>query len=443
MTKDFCDLIALSATSVFTTSETPTLSTCDWDKLSRLAQEQSISTLFFCAMRNCKYCPQEYRDVFIAKTRSGAIQNFLRKCSQIELLHEAEAVGLHAKVIKGFSVGECYAIPEARQSGDMDVYIAPQTEKQFLQFLEAKGFYVEHREMGSHHTVCMHQQYGLLEVHIDLFSEYAKHVWLDSVNFSEWFDLKKTYMVKSKEGVYDTLAPTEHFAFLFLHMLNHFVNMGTGLKMLFDIVAYYDKYHSEIDQIKLMKVINASRGGCLLSCVFAILKEYGGYTGAVPNIAPPEKELYDRILDDIERGGSMGVNEPIVRQIERNVASRSQMISKGSILSFVRHKGVHYCIRLRQYFLPTWNELCLVNPELRTHPFYYPRIWFENIRKCYKAFVQRRSKVQAIIPNGNRRELLIDCGVMVSDIEEASHRWLLQRAKHDKKKRSDQDSAAK
>lgn len=411
MSDEFENLIIIAGLSVFGGDALHTCKVQDWSQIVQLASEQSVLPLVWQALKRTDTCPKEVFAMIEKVSQPVVINNYLKKDAIIEMLAQAEKENIRAYVIKGFVVAESYAVPDARVSVDTDILIDKEHEKAMAQFLEQHGFIVYPREKGNHHTISMHPQFGSLELHIGFFSDHAQETWfrnIDMNNCIDWYGYKQL----SALGEYWTIDPTSHIIFLFLHMLNHFVNTGASLRMFFDIAAFYQNNYNIIDIEKLQSVIAECNGRKLFSVILGICEKYcvTDFKKCMDDIS--DDDLMNKLIDDLKNGGFMGMKQLLQRQLERNENTRSKVVLESGKYGYYMHKVKYYLRCIQQFLLPTWRELAIIDPTLRGKKYRYFLGWFNYVKQKTSNHYYRRKSIKKMHIENKRSDLLHDIDVL-------------------------------
>lgn len=174
-------------------------------------------------------CPAELREYLLNAMRSESSANLIRRQRIMHLLAEMKAAGIDAKVLKGYAVSGCYAHPECRGSVDTDLLIDVKQEKAAIALLESKDFLVSIRGATSHHSVCQHKKFGMLELHVALYAELIRDIWFGEVSEA---DLVQEPCIESMDeyGQFVTLVSMQCF-----HL---FINYAENIHVLSEIGCY-------------------------------------------------------------------------------------------------------------------------------------------------------------------------------------------------------------
>ena len=195
--------------------------------------------------KECKQISlQNYRLLFLTKYVVG-------------LLEENE---LRVVVLKGVSTAKYYPVPELRKSGDVDLLLLD-TDKIGLvkQILLTNGFKIYEEQLANHHISFLSEEGISIEIHTMLAEPF------DNGKINRYLDK----MVKDKQLETDTIYAMElelpvlskaYYAYeLLLHMMQHFLRSGFGLKLLCDWVVFWQYPVEENEKSTYLRLLEESR----------------------------------------------------------------------------------------------------------------------------------------------------------------------------------------
>lgn len=158
------------------------------------------------------------------------------------LTNRLKEAQIPAVLLKGAATAAFYPVPEYRKSGDVDLLLlAPEMLEQCCDILSAWGFKVKERQPSLHHVVLCSPEGIDVELHTML---------------AEPFDNQKMnrYLAEKMIECRNQVCPVQvmgtelpvlqdgyHAYELLLHMLQHFLRSGFGLKLLCDWVAFWNR----------------------------------------------------------------------------------------------------------------------------------------------------------------------------------------------------------
>lgn len=353
----------------------------DWSLVFPLAAEQHVQPLVACALLHSPEmeCPAELREYLLNAMRAESSVNLIRRQRIMQLLTEMKDAGIVTKVLKGYAVSSCYTHPECRGSVDTDLLIDVKQEEAAIALLESKGFHVSIRGATSHHSVCQHKKYGMLELHVTLYAELIRDVWYGAVSEA---DLVQESCLESMDeyGQFVTLGYTDHLIFLTLHMIKHFILEGLTLRMMLDLALYFSQYRDLIDIERYWCIMNKLKYSRLVNCVLWSMIIHGGFdTAAFPGImsyAPEEMQL---ILDDLIQGGYLGVKEKDDRHKSGMEYNRQMLLKEKNQWQYALFM-IHWKVKsgLNAMF-PSFHKLRRKYPCAERNWLLLPFIWVYHV----------------------------------------------------------------
>ena len=233
----------------------------DWGGVQELAEEQSVVGLIAAGVDKLPAgtLPLTEKLTLLGKCqlieqRNQAMNSFLAELEQ--RLHEA---GIKAVLVKGQGIAQCYARPQWRSSGDVDLLLDKENYKKAKDLLlpmsseTGKEFeYNKHQSLtiGSF-TVELHgsQRCGLSK-RMDAAIDVVQREVCENGKVREWMN-----------GIVsiDLPAPDEDVILVFTHFLKHFYKGGLGLRQICDWCRLLWIYRNEIDVAKLEKRLRKMR----------------------------------------------------------------------------------------------------------------------------------------------------------------------------------------
>lgn len=153
-------------------------------------------------------------------------------------------------VLKGITLLPCYPKPEYRTFGDVDILIPDPSEfDRIRNRLVSEGFHSQ-ETFAEHHLelVCIfHGRPCCLELHRKVIADQADTSFNQKVHryFSHISPVTDSFPEIGRS--FCLLPHTEHAVYLLLHMLQHFLSSGFGLKLLCDWCLYLEHNGSRID----------------------------------------------------------------------------------------------------------------------------------------------------------------------------------------------------
>ena len=345
--------------------------TVNWDKLIKLAREQTVTLTVASAL--CKAqnspCPAEVKAKLYGELIGTALKRKIQQENIFSLLEHMQSCGIQYTLLKGADVARYYAVPECRISADTDILISPNDEQKAYDFFKKEGFAVTPCEKGDSHAVCSSAKYGLIELHLRLWSdEIEKYVFHGKGIKTE------TCATVICNHTVNVLEPTYAAVYLTMHLVKHFVYSGINLRILMDTALYISNNTDSIDFDYYNKIANELKYNKIIACLFAIATEYLGIDKqSLPQMnVPVSREQIDLIMQDTEQGGFMGANETESRwYVYLNFINAKQMQAKPVPLRVITRMGLFFKRTFRAVF-PAVRQLSVRYPGIEAHKWRYP-----------------------------------------------------------------------
>ncbi len=215
-------------------------------KLLDLAEEHAcLPLLFDPVQRLTKGQGDLYKRVKLSASQA-ALQSYHLLYLSCQICTVLEREGISAAVLKGAAAASFYPVPEYRKSGDVDILLCdPDSKEEAVRALEKAGYRVDSYQPALHQIV-MREKTGVeVELHVMLAEPFDNRKINDYMD-ALLPDIRKHIVKKKTLGVELPVLDQDYQAFeLLLHMLQHFLRRGFGLKLLCDWVAYWNSTGKE------------------------------------------------------------------------------------------------------------------------------------------------------------------------------------------------------
>ena len=116
--------------------------------------------------------------------------------------------------------------------------------------------------------------------------------------------LKSPYSVKLDGFELFTLDPTDHYTFLLLHYLKHFMTTGAGIRHIADLAVFGNKYKESIDFPTVEKKLTEFIDGLFYADTVALMRLLGGEEET--SFSALSREA---LCDDLMDGGTFGYDD--------------------------------------------------------------------------------------------------------------------------------------
>jgi hypothetical protein len=353
----------------------------DWNAVFPVMAEQQVIPLVACAVLHSPglECPDQLREYLLNVMRVESSTNLIRRQRIMHLLQEMKTAGIAAKVIKGYAVSGCYTHPECRGSMDTDLLVDVSQEKAAIDLLETKDFRVSIRGATSHHSVCQHKKYGMLELHVALYAELIREIWFGNVTENEL--VQEAFIeVTDENGTFVTLGHTDHLIFLTLHMIKHFILEGLTLRMMLDLALFYSKHRDVIDVERYWKVMKKLHYDQLICGVLWNMISHGSFEQSdFPGLTSNIPVQTSAILEDLLRGGYMGSKEKEARHKSGMQYNRQMLLKEKSQWQYALFMTLWKLRSGLNAMFPTAQKLCKKYPCAEKNNLLIPFVWIYHV----------------------------------------------------------------
>lgn len=146
-------------------------------------------------------------------------------------------------VLKGCGVAAWYPVPELRKAGDIDLQVREAELDAAYDVLAKRGYRISEVQHANHHRVCSSQEGIDVELHVIPAEPFSDTKVNDRMKeLSEDFVQQRVY--RECMGVtFPVLSDAYQAIQLLLHMLQHFLRAGFGLKLLCDWTVFWNGQH--------------------------------------------------------------------------------------------------------------------------------------------------------------------------------------------------------
>lgn len=236
------------------------LDNADWKSVVTMADKHSVLPLLYDTMSCINPLPKPIFDVTANKSKQTVLQNYRLLALSGRLIAQLEDSGIHAVLLKGWQTAVAYPVPETRKSGDIDILVAD--NKEFVNAVstfEQLGYKKADNQLTTHHIEFKTESGISIELHSMLSEPFENELINKSIN-----DVLPEYSchITHHEILGYTIACTDeshHAFYLMLHMLQHFLRAGFGLKLLCDWCVFWKRNIDEEQRTDFLRLIKHCR----------------------------------------------------------------------------------------------------------------------------------------------------------------------------------------
>ncbi|SET11689.1 nucleotidyltransferase family protein [Prevotella sp. kh1p2] len=232
------------------------------------------------------------------------------------LMYKLIGKGCHCLLLKGQGAAVNYAMPLHRQPGDIDLFFPQDDDYQQAKLLLEQ---VSDR-VGGEKSGRKHSDYDcagfVVELHGDIHSSICRQC---DKHLMDWAKrrIEPIQKLSITEAAIsgkpsEILIASDNFnvLFIFIHLLNHFMNGGIGLRQISDWMMYMDKNYTKINTKLLEEDINML-GVRKFWCLFAVLAvEFLGFPKHhMPFYETGQEEKAMQLMENVLSTGNFGARQ--------------------------------------------------------------------------------------------------------------------------------------
>lgn len=250
----------------------------DWGEVYQLAQEQAVVGLALQGVEELRAKSLELRakdlelrmpralllqwigEVQVIEQRNRAMNAFIA-----ELIEKLRKADIHAVLVKGQGIAQCYEKPLWRTSGDVDLLLSDDNYEKAKIFLRSLGKVTEPEEIGKRH-LAMEIDGWTVELHGKLHCGISWEVdrGLEEIRH-EIFNNGKVREIEFNSSSMDSRTASVFLPeiecdviYVFAHILQHFFKGGIGLRQICDwcrlLYTYRDSLNYELLESRIREM---------------------------------------------------------------------------------------------------------------------------------------------------------------------------------------------
>lgn len=371
----------------------------EFDEMMRLALQHKLQPLVLQAIYDC---PAAKAWPKLEENRQRAKAQVVAQAAKTEeflSLYQAFCdAGCQPLAVKGILCRELYPNGDLRQSGDEDLFAAPQKFSACCKVLRENGFVpMGQADIDTADEIGWHKQGSLLrvELHRSLFSQKTEAVKDLQKFFAGSFEAQKTYRIKNGNSV-SAMSEHDHLLYLIMHAYKHFIRSGFGVRQVCDIGLWAKTYRDEIDWSRLFRQCEQAKVLKFAKAVFLIAqREFS----AAPELPEPwtqvEADPVPMLKDLLTAGiyGSADQNRAHTASVTQNSVSAQKRNRRGSFLKSV---------------FPPKSAMQQDYPVLQKHGILLPIYWVKRLFTYRKELGQNKTQgIAQTVKIANERKKLL------------------------------------
>lgn len=325
----------------------------DWERLEAAARRHSVLSLLCYPCLGTAEIPEKFRKAVQQEARGIVLQSYRLLFAGRSAVQHLEQEGISVAVLKGVAAAGAYPEPELRKAGDIDLLVKPGQLEEACRALEKAGCRVAERQPALHHVVLLTEEGIEVEVHSMLAEPFDNEQVNEYLRgkLSESFE----HVVRRETmGVeFPVLDHGFHAYELLLHMLQHFLRSGFGLRFLCDWVVLWRQDVPQVSRRKYLELVQESRIKGFSDMVTKACCEYLGL----------EQERVDWMEIPLQLSAEGFMREVLeAEEFGKSSGERMVMLRKPGLTGYVWefHHQMHLNFPKAGKWIPLWPVLWTV-----------------------------------------------------------------------------------
>ncbi len=289
----------------------------DWNGVVRMAQRQTVFGLVVHAVlqteavgqlapESRKLLQQQMDDIIHAAKQANSLV--------VEIINSFSQEGIDTFLLKGQGLAAFYPNPELRQCGDIDLLVTPKDYEQAMVVLNRM---VSSQSLIKAYTTEKHYHITIKGIPVEL---HWSCMVFDELEINNKYKLLEEHGLKAHPDDFflggtciHRLSATFNVFYVFLHLWEHFLERGIGLRQICDLAMLLHRRNAQIDRNLLCEQLETLElwypwklFGCMIVCFLGLPSEEmpfydAGYTRKA-------KRLLGIVLKEGNFGNSMNLN---------------------------------------------------------------------------------------------------------------------------------------
>lgn len=360
----------------------------DWDLVLKMAKQHAVLSLLDPLLdepEEARKMPENVKLCIREEAKRTVRQNYHLLYLERQLLCELQKEGIEMILLKGASTACFYPVPELRKSGDVDLFLVDADKRERAgECMKKQGLKENPAHSVNHHEVFVTKEPIEVEMHTLLaepFDDKTANRKMQQIQKR----LSGQVWTKTLMGVefpFPVLPDGIHAYYLLLHMLQHFLRAGFGLKLLCDWVVFWRRDIDPAEVLQYRELVSQSGLTGFSDMVTAVCIRFLGL----------EEENGQSILwQEPAEKDRIEFMEEILRSLEFGTVEAEQMVTL---------RGNRWSDLLREFH----HQMHLNFPDTGKNPLLWPVLWSRTAwRFARNNRTIRKTTMRRVIKNARKR----------------------------------------
>lgn len=348
----------------------------DYERVIAIAESHKVTSLLYPVLEE-KNLQENVWSVVKNKGEQAVQQSYRLLMLSRYVIGLLKENGIDTVLLKGCGTAAWYPVPELRKSGDVDLLLGNEEEAtKAVQILNQKGFVTAGDQRANHHIVCVSPDRISIELHISLAEPF------DNDKTNRFLAEKQKHFFQNRRKVdsmgitFELMSDAYHAFYLLLHMLQHFMRAGFGIKLLCDWVVFWEKNLTDEEKETFLNLVRESGTLGFARMMTNVCVRYLGLK--------KEKVLFLLNTEDaLEKKTCIQLTEELIEEI-----FEAEEFGKSSSNRMVVLRGTRLIDFIREFH----HQMKLTYPKASKCGLLYPILWI----MTFFGFLYRNKKVRKI-----------------------------------------------
>lgn len=355
-----------------------------WDEVISMAEKHGVLALLHDVLARLERFSEECMKYVEKKSQQNVMQQYRLLFLSRYLLELLKKNGIRACLLKGSAAAFYYPQPELRKSGDIDIVLQDINKLEVARaLLEKCGFQLEDDQLANHHLTFVSKEGIAIELH-SMFAEPFDNKKLNAYMEEVLQECETEYVNVMGANLRTLKRP--FFAFhLLLHMMQHFLRSGFGLKLLCDWVLFWQEPTTQEDR----------------ECYLRLVKDAGikGFSDVITNVCVMYLGLEQQDVAWME----LSADSPVV-EFMREILDAEEFGKSGET-RMVMMRGTGFIDYVREFH----HQMNLNFPKAGKCFLFWPVLWVITMVKfLYNNRKVRNISTKEILKEAKRRSKLME-----------------------------------
>lgn len=236
------------------------LDEAEWEKLLALSVDNSVTGLLYDILYEYDILSGEAKNTLQHYAQFACKINYRYLVLVVQINRLFKKAAIPFCILKGMAAGVDYPVPDVRKVSDLDILlVSPKDIKRAEKLLVTLGFHTDEEQTSLRHIEMRDEKNIKVELHTMLAEPFDN---AKTNNYLEKLlpECSKNIIIKEVLGTsLPVLNDAYHVYELLMHMLQHFLHAGIGVRMLCDWVVFWNREIDEKNRRLYIKLVKESK----------------------------------------------------------------------------------------------------------------------------------------------------------------------------------------